>query len=125
MIQRERVHVLTPAEVRDGRYVLYWMQQSQRARVNHALEYAVRRAEELKLPVVAVFGPTVRAWGYFPLDPRSRVVEKDVACRPCSKAGERPCRQPETWCLTRSTVDEVTSVVEDAWSANASDRRFR
>ncbi len=60
MIQRERVHVLAPAEVRDGRYVLYWMQQSQRARVNHALEYAVRRAEELKLPVVAVFGITRR-----------------------------------------------------------------
>lgn len=85
----------------------------------------VHLAEAVGTPVVAVFGPTVRAWGYFPLDPRSRVVEKDVACRPCSKAGERPCRQPETWCLTRSTVDEVTSVVEDAWSANASDRRFR
>ena len=85
----------------------------------------VHLAEAVGTPVVAVFGPTVRAWGYFPLDPRSRVIEKDVACRPCSKAGERPCRQPETWCLTRSTVDEVTSVVEDAWSANANDRRFR
>lgn len=76
----------------------------------------VHLAEAVGTPAVAIFGPTVRAWGYFPLDPASRVIEQDVACRPCSKAGERACRQPETWCLTRSTVDEVTEAVEDVWT---------
>ena len=28
-----------------GRYVLYWMQQAQRAAFNHALEHAVARRE--------------------------------------------------------------------------------
>ena len=80
----------------------------------------VHLAEAVGTPAVAVFGPTVRAWGYFPLDPASRVVERDdVPCRPCSKAGERPCRQPETWCLTRSTVDDVLEAVEDAWRTSA------
>lgn len=36
--------------------VLYWMQQSQRAEWNHALEYAIERANQLDLPVAVVFG---------------------------------------------------------------------
>lgn len=66
-------------------------------------------SEAVGTPVVTVFGPTVREWGYFPLDPRSRAIEQDVACRPCSKAGDRPCRQPEPWCLLRSTACEVSA----------------
>lgn len=41
-----------------GDYVLYWMQQSQRAEDNHALEYAVQRANALGRPVLVVFGLT-------------------------------------------------------------------
>ncbi len=41
-----------------GRFVLYWMQQSQRAAGNHALEYAVQRANALGLPVRVGFGLT-------------------------------------------------------------------
>lgn len=82
----------------------------------------VHLAEAVGTPAVAVFGPTVRAWGYFPLDPASRVIEQDVACRPCSKAGERACRQPDTWCLTRSTVEEVLEAVEDVWTRRTKPR---
>jgi deoxyribodipyrimidine photo-lyase len=42
----------------EGKYVLYWMQQSQRAQFNHALEYAVEAANIRQLPVVVVFGLT-------------------------------------------------------------------
>ena len=55
-IQAERVVGLNDLEAGDGRYVGYWMQQSQRAEFNPALEYAVHRANELKLPLVVVFG---------------------------------------------------------------------
>ena len=41
--------------IREGRYVLYWMQASQRARFNHALEYAVRGANLQDIPVVVLF----------------------------------------------------------------------
>ena len=40
----------------EGRYVLYWMQQSQRARHNPALERALQHANEEGLPVLIVFG---------------------------------------------------------------------
>ncbi len=60
MIQDERVQALNDGEVAGGSYVVYWMQQAARADCNHALEYAVRRANELQLPVVAAFGITQR-----------------------------------------------------------------
>ncbi|NTV43025.1 MAG: deoxyribodipyrimidine photo-lyase [Syntrophobacteraceae bacterium] len=46
--------------MQDGRYVLYWMQASQRVECNHALEYAVGEANSRNLPVVVVFGLTDR-----------------------------------------------------------------
>ncbi len=49
----KRLNDLGPAQ---GKYVLYWMQQSQRAECNHALEYAVQRANKLQQPLVTVFG---------------------------------------------------------------------
>jgi len=39
-----------------GKYVLYWMQASQRTDLNHALEHAVARANELHKPTVVCFG---------------------------------------------------------------------
>jgi deoxyribodipyrimidine photo-lyase len=60
MIQAHRIKLLNDREERKGKYALYWMQQSQRAECNHALEYAVRKANELRLPLVVVFGITQR-----------------------------------------------------------------
>lgn len=72
-------------------------------------------AEAVGTPVLALFGPTSREFGFFPLDPRSRVVEHALPCRPCSRTGDRPCRMPETWCLTRSTPSLVLSQLEVLW----------
>jgi len=49
----KRLNDLGPAQ---GTYVLYWMQQSQRVECNHALEYAVQKANKLQQPLVVVFG---------------------------------------------------------------------
>ncbi len=58
MIQKERIKTLNEKLIRKGRYVLYWMQASQRTEYNHALEYAIFRANELLQPVVVFFGIT-------------------------------------------------------------------
>jgi len=60
MIHPSRIQPLNRRSVQDGRYVLYWMQASQRVACNHALEYAVGEANALHLPVVAAFGLTDR-----------------------------------------------------------------
>ncbi len=61
-IQKERIKQLNEASLRNGSYVLYWMQASPRIEYNHALEYAVEKANELNRPLVAFFGIT----GNFP-----------------------------------------------------------
>jgi deoxyribodipyrimidine photo-lyase len=55
-IQEERIRPLNEKDVREGDYVLYWMQEAQRAQYNHALEYAVQRANELGQPLLVIFG---------------------------------------------------------------------
>lgn len=61
-IQPERVRVLNRRSRNSGNYVLYWMQASQRADYNHALEYAINVANSLNLPLIVWFGLT----GSFP-----------------------------------------------------------
>ncbi len=62
MIQKERVKALNNRGIEGGAYVLYWMQASQRAEYNHALEYAILKANELRQPTIVFFGIT----NYFP-----------------------------------------------------------
>jgi deoxyribodipyrimidine photo-lyase len=58
-IQDTRIQLLNDFDIRlDADYVLYWMQQSQRAEYNHALEYAVLQANNLGMGVVVAFGLT-------------------------------------------------------------------
>jgi len=59
MISVARFKILVDAPVRpEGAYVLYWMQQSQRAQFNPALEYALEQANALDLPLLVCFGLT-------------------------------------------------------------------
>ncbi len=57
-VHEERIQHLGDEGVRDGGHVLYWMQASVRAEFNHALEYAIQRANELNQRLLVVFGLT-------------------------------------------------------------------
>jgi deoxyribodipyrimidine photo-lyase len=57
-VEASRVQQLNQHGIRNGSYVLYWMQQSQRAEYNHALEYAVQQANALEQGVLVGFGLT-------------------------------------------------------------------
>ncbi|HMQ04474.1 MAG TPA: deoxyribodipyrimidine photo-lyase [Pyrinomonadaceae bacterium] len=53
----ERVVQLNEKQINpNGRYVLYWMQMFKRTSHNHALIWAIRKANELKLPLVVYEG---------------------------------------------------------------------
>lgn len=54
-IDSARIEPLNGSPVRDRNFALYWMQQSQRARFNHALEYAIGQANEMDQPLVVLF----------------------------------------------------------------------
>jgi heptosyltransferase-2 len=42
-------------------------------------------------PVVALFGPTVEAFGFFPRGPKDLVLQRELSCRPCSVHGSSRC----------------------------------
>jgi heptosyltransferase-2 len=59
-------------------------------------------------PVVALFGPTVREFGFFPYQaPRSTVVELPLGCRPCSAQGGAHCPLGHHRCLREIGPDMV------------------
>ena len=57
-IAPERITILNDPPIQPGNWVLYWMQQSQRAHDNPALEYAIHWANRMDLPVHVVFALT-------------------------------------------------------------------
>jgi len=60
MLQPERIQALNDRPVQRGKYVLYWMQASQRATWNHALALAIQQANERHEPLLVLFGITNR-----------------------------------------------------------------
>jgi deoxyribodipyrimidine photo-lyase len=58
LIHEDRIEHLNEKDIQDGAYVLYWMQSSQRAEYNHALEYSVQQANALNQRLLVVFGLT-------------------------------------------------------------------
>jgi heptosyltransferase-2 len=66
-------------------------------------------AEAVGTPVLAIFGPTVREFGYFPTLADSVVLERSLACRPCSRNGKRPCWRRDLACLKEISPEQVVN----------------
>ncbi len=56
VIPAARIKPLNSGSLCNGRYVLYWMQSSQRTKANLALDYAISKANELDKPLLVCFG---------------------------------------------------------------------
>ena len=56
--QNRIIRLNVGSHYRKGKYILYWMQQSQRVSYNHALSHSIDIANELDLPLVVYFGLT-------------------------------------------------------------------
>ncbi len=66
-------------------------------------------ADALKYPVVAIFGPTTRELGFYPVNPNSRVVEHEhMPCRPCTHMGAENCPKDHFRCMLELTPDVVS-----------------
>ncbi len=63
-------------------------------------------------PVVALFGPTVAQFGFFPYRARAQVLERALDCRPCSTTGTAACPLGHHRCLADIAPAEVAAAVE-------------
>jgi heptosyltransferase-2 len=62
-------------------------------------------------PVVALFGPTVRHFGFFPYAAPSVVLERPLDCRPCSAMGSARCPMGHHRCLVDIAPADVAAAV--------------
>ncbi len=56
MNEKRLIHLRDGRINHDAKFVMYWMQQSQRVHYNHALNHAISLANTYKLPLVVYFG---------------------------------------------------------------------
>lgn len=70
-------------------------------------------ANAMNKKVVAVFGSTVREFGFFPHGKESVVLERrDLYCRPCSHVGLPECPESHFRCMREIEVEEVAAAVK-------------
>jgi heptosyltransferase-2 len=68
-------------------------------------------SEAVGTPVVALFGPTVREFGYYPRLAASIALETEIGCRPCSRNGAKPCPEGTKQCLTAIQPETILEAV--------------
>ena len=69
-------------------------------------------ASAVGTPVVAVFGPTVPAFGYTPWGEANRIVERgDLSCRPCDSHGPQVCPLGHHRCMREIPPEQVLAAL--------------
>jgi len=69
---------------------------------------AMHMATAVGTPVVALAGPTVREFGYYPYNAgRATVLERDLPCRPCARDGGPECPLEHHFCMREIAPEAV------------------
>ena len=67
----------------------------------------------MKKKVVAIFGSSVREFGFFPVGTESVIVERPgLYCRPCSHIGRNTCPKGHFRCMNEIQVDDVIKSIQ-------------
>lgn len=67
----------------------------------------------LKVPTLALFGPTTKEFGFYPQFEDTKVIEKpDLSCRPCHVHGGDICPLGHHKCMEDITVDQVVGALK-------------
>lgn len=69
-------------------------------------------ATAVATPILAIFGPTVPAFGYGPIRPGDRVAEIALDCRPCSSHGPQVCPLGHHRCMKDQSAADILRQVE-------------
>lgn len=81
--------------------------------------------EAMKIPLVAIFGPTVRSFGFGPYRDTSRVAEViNLSCRPCTLHGDDRCPLRHHRCMEEVDVNAVLFVASDLLGESEETRMY-
>ena len=65
-------------------------------------------ATALSIPVVSIFGSTVKEFGFYPYNSTSKVIENNnLDCRPCTHIGKKKCPKTHFKCMIELTPNIV------------------
>ncbi|OSS43025.1 ADP-heptose--lipooligosaccharide heptosyltransferase 2 [Desulfurella amilsii] len=68
-------------------------------------------ASACNVPIVAIFGPTVKEFGFYPRT-KSVIIEKQLECRPCHLHGGNVCRLGHFRCMRDINPEDVFLAVK-------------
>jgi len=63
--------------------------------------------------VVAIFGPTVPEFGFYPYGDGHVIIQRELPCRPCGIHGGKKCPQKHFDCMRKISVEEVYKAVTE------------
>jgi heptosyltransferase II len=63
-------------------------------------------------PVVAIFGPTVAEFGFYPYHARAIVLDHHLYCRPCTAMGGARCPEKHFRCMLETTSSQTLSAIQ-------------
>ena len=69
------------------------------------------------VPTAALFGPTVKALGFYPRGKESKVFEISLDCRPCGRHGHGVCPQKHHHCMEKLLPEMVWPYVAEKLEA--------
>ena len=71
-------------------------------------------ATAMQRKIVAIFGSTVKEFGFSPYDPAAVVIERTgLSCRPCSHIGRSECPEKHFRCMTEIDPEQVYARARD------------
>jgi heptosyltransferase-2 len=79
----------------------------------------------LDVPVLALFGSTIPAFGFAPEGPRNAVAEIPLGCRPCDVHGKRRCPLGHHGCMVRLTPEIALAALRGVLDAAGAGGRLR
>ena len=79
-------------------------------------------AQAVETPVVAIFGPTIPAFGFGPRGPRDEALGLDgLPCRPCHHHGPPACPLGHHRCMRDLPVERVLHAIEETGALHRRD----
>ena len=77
---------------------------------------AVHVANDLDVPTIALFGPTIPDFGFAPWRTHSKALGVELACRPCDIHGPRECPYGHHSCMKDLKAESVEGSIQEILS---------